>query len=294
MLLLTPLTLTPAMLTASNAGAADTDYSPATLYALNERVFVPEDGYTYECVQAPAEGQYPPTSPLYWMRAAPSNRWAMFDAEISTATTRAGNIAVTLALSERINAISLHGLVGTSATVVHKDGSTVLGTYTTSLVSDPADWYDYYFGPYRQRREWVVTGLAPYVNSTLEITIAGTSTACAACLVGTASEIGSAQYGFSTGIIDYSSKQTSATGVQTLKKGKYAKRMSGSLEVPRAQYSAVTELLESVRGTPCAWIGVPDNADYTPMTILGFYRDFQIEIPGPSVHVCSLEVEGLT
>lgn len=294
MLLIIPTPLTPAMLTASNAGSADADYNPVTTYALTNRVFLPDDGYTYACVQAPATGQNPATSPLYWQRAEPSNRWAMFDSEVSTATTRAGDIVVTLALSSRISAVSLHGLVGTSATIVHKDGATVLATYTTSLVSEPADWYDYYFGSYVQRKEWTVTDLAPYQNSTLEITISGSSTACSACVVGMAHDIGAAQYGFSSGIVDYSRKDTSATGVQTLRKGKFAKRMQGSLAMQRAQYNAVTALLESVRATPCAWVGCADSGDYAPLTMLGFYRDFQIEIPGPVIHSCSIEIESLT
>lgn len=295
MLLIRPVKITPAMILSSNAGAADPDYQPAATYTLGQRVYLPADGYTYECVQAPSVGQYPPTSPLNWMRAEPSNRWAMWDTEISTSTQVVGDLVVTLAMPQRINALSLHGLVGSSITVVQTDSAgEVLFTEARTLRGNPSGWYAYFYEERIQSREAVFTGLVPASGGRFEVTISGASTACAAVLIGNAIDIGDAQYGFSTGIVDYSRKTTSATGVQSFEPGRYSKRMSGTLVLERARYNAISAALEGVRATPCAWIGVPDSGDYEPMTMLGVYRDFSIELSYPSHHICSLEVESLT
>lgn len=296
MLLIRPLPITPAMVTASNAGALDPNYSAATSYSLGQRVYVPADGKTYECVQAPALDKYPPTSPLYWMLTAPSNRWAMWDAEVSTVTTTSGGtLTATVEVPQRFNAASFHGLVGREIALQQKnaDGD-VLWSATRSLLASPNGWYSYYYEPRRQMRDAVFTGLLPSSGSRLEITITGAPAACAAVVVGNSMDIGQAQYGFTSGVIDYSRKDTASDGTQRLVRGRYSKRMSGTLMQERGQFNAISAALEEVRATPCVWVGVEDSGDYEPLTILGFYRDFQIEVAYPTQHLCSLEIEGLS
>jgi hypothetical protein len=295
MLVIRPTLITPAMVTASNAGAMDADYNPATSYTLGQRAFLPADGYTYECVQAPALGQNPPTSPLYWMRAAPSNRWAMWDAEISTATTVAGTLTATLTVPGRFNAVGVFGLVGDSITLTQKSAAgATLWTETRALKSNPSGWYSYFFEPRTQVRDAVFLGLAPSVGSRVEITVTGSATACAAVAAGNTLHLGNAQYGATSGLVSYSRKDTSSTGVQTLRKGRNSKRASFTLEQSRGQYNAVSAALEELDATPAVWVGVTESGDYEPLTILGFYRDFQIEATHPNHHTCSLEIEGLT
>lgn len=295
MLLIRPTPITPAMVTASNAGSADPEYNPATSYTLGQRVYVPADGRTYECVQSPALGQYPPSAPLYWMRAEPSNRWAMWDAEISTASTRAGNLTATVTVAGRINALSLHGLVGDSITITQRSVTdAVLFTQTRALKSNPSGWYGYFFEPRTQVADAVFLGLVPSVGSRVDIAIAGSATACAVVVVGNAVDIGAAQYGFTTGIVDYSRKVTSSAGVQSFEPGRYSKRASGTVSLERGRYNAISAALAAVRATPCTWVGVPDSGDYEPMTLLGVFKDFSIEVSNPSHHICSLEIEGLT
>lgn len=296
MFVIRPITITPAMVTASNAGAFDADYSPATSYALGQRVYLPADGRTYECIQAPALNRAPASNPLYWMRAAPSNRWAMFDAEISTATQVAGGLTATLAVPERVNAMGLFGLQGDSVTLVQKSAAgAVLWSETRLLRSNPSGWYSYFYEPREQVRDAVFTGLVPSTGGRIEVSIAGSACACAAAVVGNVLDLGDAQFGFTASISSYSKKDTNVnTGVQTLKKGPRSKRMSGVLQQPRARFNAVFAALEALDATPAVWVGVPGSGDYEPFNILGFYKDFSIEVSGPVVHLCSLEIEGLT
>jgi hypothetical protein len=298
MLVIRPTPLAPAMVTASNAGALDADYNPATTYALAARVFLPADGRTYECVQAPALNKPPASSPLYWTRAQPSNRWAMWDAEISTATVTTGNLTATLAVGPRFNAVGVFGLVGSSITLTQKNtAGAVLWTETRALQSNPNGWYSYFYEPRQQVQEAVFTGLTPSVNSTLEVlvTATGGTAACTAVLPGSSMHIGDAQYGFSAGIISFSKKETNiATGVTTLKPGPSAKRMSGQLVQDRGQFNSIYSALKQLDGRVAVYVGVEDSGDYGPFTIAGFFRDFSIEATYPMHHLCTLEIEEIT
>jgi hypothetical protein len=295
MLVIRPITITPAMVTASNAGAFDADYNPATSYALGNRVYLPADGRTYKCVEAPALDKYPATNPLSWALAEPSNRWAMWDSEISTSTVTTGNLTATLAVGPRINAVGFSGLVGSSITITQKSAAgDVLFTETRLLQTNPNGWYSYFYEPRGQVQQAIFTGLVPSSNGTLEVLVTGGTAACAAVLPGNSLYIGDAQYGFTAGIISFSKKETSATGVQTLKPGPNAKRMSGQVVQDRAQFTTIYNALSALDGRIAYWVGVECSDDYAPFSFIGFYRDFSIEATYPMHHLCTLEIEGLT
>ena len=295
MLAIKPINITAAMVTASNAGADDAAYNPATTYnTLGTRVYVADTGYSYQLVQAPATGKYPPTEPLFWIKAAPSNRQAMFDTEISTATVTTGDLTATLSPGVRFNAIGFAGLVGTSLQVVQKTASgAVLTSKIISLKSNPGGWYSYFFEPRLQVREAYVLGLIPVSGSTLEIRITGPA-ACAAVVLGNSFDIGQAQYGASNGIADYSKKTTSADGVQLYQKGRFSRLVSVSLFQDAGTYAAVNRFFEDVRATPIFFITVPDDQTYEPLTLFGAYSDFRITVPYPKYNLCTLEIEGLS
>lgn len=294
MLLIRPVKITPLMVTASNAGAADPEYMPSATYNLGDRAFVTATGKTYECIEAPATGKNPTTEPLYWLLTKPSNRWSMYDSEISTATTTAGDLTTTLTVPGRINAVALFGVVGSKIVVTQRNSTgAVLATFSKLLQTQPADWYEYFFSVPEQISEVVFTGLVPSSGSRLEIAITGPA-ACAAVVVGNTFDLGDAEWGAQTSIIDYSRKNTTVEGVQSFEPGRFSRRMSVRLEQPRERYPAVQRTLEAVRATPCVWMGVPGSETYSPMTIYGYYKDFSLEVAYPTKHLCSLEIESLT
>lgn len=294
MLLIRPVKITPNMITASNAGAADPAYSSSISYTLNARVYLASTGRSYECVQAPALDKDPETEPLYWMPASPSNRWAMYDSEISTATVTPGNLTTTITVPERFNSVAFFGLVGTSISVTQRSpAGEVLKQFSKSLQAPPSDWYEYFYADFWQVPEAVFIGCQPVLGSRLEIVITGPA-ACAAVVVGNMVDIGDAEWSAATSIIDYSRKDITTAGVQTFVPGRFSRRLSIVLELPRERYPVVQRVLESVRATPCVWVGVPGVSAYSPMTIFGFFRDFSIEIPHATSNILSLEIESIT
>ena len=295
MLLIKPIVIEQDMITASNAGAADPSYDSTTTYQVDDRVYYDANGETYVCIQANALDQDPSITPLYWSIAQPSNRWAMFDAEISTSTETTGDLTATVVPGRRCNAITLHGLIGNSVTITQLSQSgTQLYQNTKTLRASPSGWYEYFFAERNQVTDLVFDNLLLVSGGQIEILIEGTICKCAAVTIGTRHDIGQLQMGAQTSIIDYSRKTTTAAGVQSLQQGRFSKRVSGQLLQNKGQYPNITALFEAVRATPCAWVGVTTDVDYAPLTVLAFYRDFSITVSYPLFNLCTIELESVT
>lgn len=295
MKVISPIVIADANLSSSTvAETTPAAWNSATDYAVGAQVNVSH--VIYESVQTPNVNHAPASSPLYWAAAGPSNRWAMFDNEISTATVDTTAITVVL-LPGNINALALFGLIGSQvvATVKQTAGGAVAWTQTMPLDgSIITDWYQYFFEPFRQRTEAVFTGLPPYSAGEITVAITGSGTvACAHLAIGTAYDLGEAILPASSGIIDYSRKEVSPTGAVSLQKRKFSRRMSLQTLVDNSTISKLQSVLADLRATPCAWIG-HDSPDLNLLTIYGFYRDFSIDIAYAQHSLCNIEIEGMT
>ena len=97
MKLIRPTALSDAMLTSSSA--TENDYavwSSGTAYGVGARVILTSTHRKYEALAA-SSGVNPSSDPAKWLDLGPTNRWAMFDARVGTATSRAGSLQVVLA-----------------------------------------------------------------------------------------------------------------------------------------------------------------------------------------------------
>ncbi|MEN4918269.1 hypothetical protein ABE485_06320 [Achromobacter spanius] len=270
-------------------------YVPTTDYAVGARVVY--QAQVFECVQTPNVGNTPGAAPLYWTLAGPTNRWAMFDSEVSTQTVGDSPLQVVVRPG-LVNSLALLELVGTRVTVVGRDGPGGPVLYETERALEGSivtNWYEYFFEPFSPLSELVLTDLPAYGSLHLDVSIfaPGAEAACGAMICGTAYFIGDAEYGGSVGIVDYSRKDTSETGVTTFRRRRFSRRMSTRLWLETARFAAVYRLLSGLRATPCVWIGT-DAEGYGPLTIYGFYKDFSIDVAYEMVNFCNLEIEGLT
>ena len=97
MKLIRPTTLTDAMLTSSTAPENDHPvWASGTAYALGAKVILTATHRRYEALVA-STGVNPASDPTKWLDLGPTNRWAMFDDRVGTATTKAGSLQVVLA-----------------------------------------------------------------------------------------------------------------------------------------------------------------------------------------------------
>lgn len=292
-----PTTMTSGALVSTTATETVLAWNSATSYALNDRALLTSTNLIYACIQTPCVNKDPATQPLYWSTVGPTNKWAMFDSQVSTATTATTTLTVVLDTGF-VNSLAMVGLVGSSVTVSATDGAAGPTVYSTTVALDGAiilDWYQYFFEPFNTLSEIALTNIPTYTALRITATITGSSVAVGNLIFGTSYDLGMTEASPNIGIIDYSRKDTnSTTGVTTFAVRSYSKRMSVRSMIDTASLNKVQRVLTDVRATPCMWIGSDDTTTYAPLAIYGFYRDFSIDIAYATKCFCSLEIEGLT
>ena len=297
MRLIRPTTLTDAMLTSSTA--PETDYpawSSATAYAVGARVILTATHRRYEAL-AGSTNISPSTDPTKWLDLGPTNRWAMFDARVGTATSRTGSLQVGLAPGT-IDALALIDTEAESATVTLTAGGVqVYSRSQTFNVGGVAidNWFSWFFEPLGQKTSMLFLDVPVYAAGQLSVTLTrdnpADSVSCGTLLVGRQLSLGDTEHGADIGIIDYSRKETDQFGVTSVVERAFAKRMTAKVVMPTDAIDDIHRSLAALRATPVLWIG---SESFESLTVYGFYKEFSIDIAYPTVSYCSLTIEGLT
>lgn len=297
-----PITITDAMLISSSVAEPDgseTAWNSGTTYSAAQECYLASTHRKYRSVQGSNLNHNPATDDgTWWLEIGGTNRWAMFDDYVSTATPDTTPLTVTIAPG-LCDGLFLYGLIGTAANVTITDGAggpTVYDRDLDLLTPSITTWYDYYFGEFRQVPYFVLTDLPPYANARITLTVEGdTNVACGMMAPGRIYEIGQTQYSPRVGIKDYSRKTTDPdTGFTVLEQRKFAKTLRAEVRLFSTTFAEVHSTLESLRATPCVWIADSQgNGAIEPLTIFGFYRDFYLVIDKPTGGLYTIEVEGM-
>lgn len=297
MRLIRPTTLTDAMLTSSTA--PETDYpawSSATAYAVGVRVILAATHRRYEALAA-STNVSPASDPTKWLDLGPTNRWAMFDARVGTATNRTASLQVGLAPGA-IDALALIDTQAESATVTLTVGGVqVYSRSQTFNVGGVAidNWFSWFFEPLGQKTSMLFLDVPVYAAGQLSVTLTrdnpADSVSCGTLLVGRQLSLGDTEHGADIGIIDYSRKETDQFGVTSVVERAFAKRMTAKVVMATDAIDDIHRSLAALRATPVLWIG---SESFESLTVYGFYKEFSIDIAYPTVSYCSLTIEGLT
>lgn len=299
MRLIKPITIGDAQLISSNV--PETDYPAwvnSTAYVIGERVLL--DHHIYEALAAAAAGVKPgeevvtPESPAKWQDLGMDNRWRMFDSKVESLTTNPGTIEVTIRPGAVVNSLALFNLQGKSVTVSMVDAveGEVYRKEISLVDAGVTNWYDWFFEPIGRRTDLVVLDMPAYGSADIVVTIdAGSATAAAGhVVIGSIRSIGTALYGSSVGINDYSRKSTDEFGNTVVIQRSFSNRADFDITLDTSEVTRVRRLLAELRATPVVWIG---EETYEATILFGFYKDFQIVFSGPTVSDCSITVEGV-
>jgi hypothetical protein len=294
-----PTPVTSAMILSTNVVEAYANWSAATTYAKD--AFVDYQTHYYKSLVNSNLNNIPDVvGSTFWEFVGPDNKHAMFDGQVSTSSTRATSPMIVTIAPGIVNSLAMIDLVGSSVTIAMRDGGAGPTVYTRTISLDGSiilDWYNYFFEPFVQLAEVVLTDLPPYFNGQITMTLSsGGAVSIGEMLVGTVYELGEdgMEQGANVGIIDYSLKETDKdTQVTTFVRRAYSKRMSGQFLLDNVRLNQVQRVLADIRSVPSVFIG-SEAVDYAPLIVYGFYRDFSIDIAYPTKSFCRIEVEGLT
>lgn len=254
----------------------------------------------WESTQA-SNTNHTPTSGIatWWLELGPDNMHAAFDGIVGTETTATTQMTFVLKLGA-INSAALINVDAATSRITLFDPIEGL-VYSDSqglAVSNIVDWYDYFYDPsIVERTQIIYTGIPSYINSVITLRLdtgTGETTTIGQALFGILNTLGGTQYGASSGITDYSVKETDEFGTITFVERAFSKKLSAQVFVDNNQLNKVQKLLISLRAKPSVWIASDVTRFEETLIIYGYYRDFNTVISYPSYSLCSLEIEGLT
>ncbi len=260
---ISPLSIEASMITSSTAVtklSGELDWNAATTYTVGTVVFRPALGRRFEN-KIPGQDNTPPEDDLNrWYDLGAASSTAMFDNEVST-QSMAPSTLTTIFRPGAFNALYLAGLDGRSLTITVKDkpGGTEVYSYTGSLEdSAPADYYEYFFSPFKPKTDFLATDLPPFANCEVTITVVNTGgvARCGMASLGDLVSLGGpALSGVTVEPKSYARIVTDERGKTSIKKGKAARDMQITAWVPFAETDDVVDALTQVMGVPCVWIG---------------------------------------
>lgn len=296
-----PVTITEDLLVSTSATETTAAWSSTTTYNVNDIVYYGYKGI-YKSLTATNLNHQPDTSITNWLWISSTNKWAMFDTQVSTTTDQTTSITVKIKVGA-IDTLALLNLEASSVSITVRetsdDASNLIYTGTQSLDSTVLlDWYEYFFTPLSERRKQVIfyNVNSSYANACATITITnstGVTASCGAVSFGNLTTLGSTELGTTSGIIDYSTKTTNEFGDTTFVKRAYSKRLTARVLIDNALLGNTQRVLYNLRATPALWIASSNPQLEDALVVFGYYKDFSTDIAYRTNSYCSLEIEGL-
>lgn len=305
--ILVPLAVTDAMLTSSTVAepaAGETVWVSGGANGVGELKIRTETHRVYQCELAHTGITTPPESdPTRWRDIAPTARWAMLDGSGSTMTT------ATTALTAVIHAgcfadLSFYRLQGTALQVSVKTapGGSIFFDQTIALEGPYLDWAAWLTGPRRVIKQKWVSGIVPYYDAELTITISGPvgeTVGIGMVAIGTMtplivdSDFGGTRRGAKVEPLDYSLVTTNGYGDTTIWKRPSARDLRFSAILERAGAEYALGLLDDVRSTPVAVIATRADG-FAPLNTFGLVSG-SLTYGDEGVDICNLDmtVKGL-
>lgn len=277
---LAPNTITSAMLVSSTVPENDeAQWLVGTTYGLGARVIDTTTHRIYESAKAGNVGKNPTDinnrigTTIWWIDVTATNRWKLFDTQISTQTKVTATSMTYVLKPGAVNSVYLAGLDADTATVSVKDatGGTVVFSETKTLEdSAPPDYYEYFFAPFHLQEDALFSGLPAYSNPEVTITLAKTSgdILCGAALFGDLKQLGDTQKGAQAKPKTYSYIKINEAGENEIKRRKSAKDMTATARIPIEQADTVVGVMTSLLDVPAMYIA-SDSVNYAGLRAFG-------------------------
>jgi len=286
MSVLTPVAVTDSTLVGSTVPEDATPaWAPGTTYPQGARVHRAETHRVYVSLLAGNTNNTPETSPGWWFNTAPTNRWAMFDHVVQTATTSTDDAIVLNLRPGPVDAVlfaQLSNVRSIDVTQRRVGGAEVVYSQRQRLDRVAVvDWRTWTTAPFRYRRECAFLGLQPYFTSELEIVVNGTGQGAigvGVLAVGSATEVGEAQRGLGFGGISYARVTTDDYGTTSITPGARAKELDFELLVPADEMETVADVLEGAKTTPSGFIPTT-KARYSSLITFGLVDTYKAALP---------------
>ena len=302
--LLVPLEITGAMLTSSTVAepaAGESAWVSAGTYTNGQMVARSTTHKRYMARSDHTGQTTPPESdPTRWKEIGATAQWAMFDGLQNSRTETVTSMTVVLKPGF-FNAVALYGVVGGTLTITVKDApaGAVVATQTWSVDGPYTDEYDWCFGPPRARNRFLLTGILPYPDAELTVTV--TAAVGAAVGIGMLAvghlralilgEWGGTQYGAQVTPTSNHYVNTDEFGTTTIKRRGTSQDLRLSVILPQSDADYALSVIQEVSGVPVAVIGT-EASGYAGLNVFGLVTG-PVTYDGPNHATLEASVTGL-
>lgn len=288
-----PLTITPAMVVATDVPEADyAAYAAGTTYALGDRVIY--DHGIYQSLAASNIGNTPSTTPAKWVFVSATNRFKLFDLVNSSQTAKASSMSYTLrpvTIVTAIGAVNLTSVFTIRVRVISDAYGLVYDKTITRTRRPPGSgWWNWFYGRRSESLASYYEDLPSFADAQIIVDFTGLADmAVGTLLVGQVSRwaIGPLP-GTGLGFNDYSQIKENQWGDVEIVPGKVAKRVSFNLKLTEQEADSFPDFIEAIGSRPCLWIGKKRNRD---IIVFGFKTEFEF-LYDIGISNCSLSIKG--
>ena len=306
MKIIPPITITDARFVSSTVAepaTGETAWTSSGTYAVGDVRVRTQTHRKYQCLVAHTGITTAPEADITrWKDVGPTLRWAMFDYDRNTATTRAGSITATVATSARVTALVLFGIDAQEVVVTMRDGVSGPIVYNKTFNLQRrfvAAWQQHFFAPFIFRQSLVILDLPPYLNGhiTVELskTVATDEVALESMILGAPVPLGTLQRGAESDIIDFSRIERDVFGNATLVPRKNVPKLTANVFADKADVPAIRKLRSDYAGRPLAFLGVTEGQDayFDTMSLVGIFKRMTVAVEYPNHALINIEAEGI-
>lgn len=302
--ILVPVKITDAMVTSSGVAepaTGETAWVSGGNYVVGDERIRTQTHRVYTCIKdATGRTALPEADPMYWKDTRATLKWAMFDGQVSSQTTKATTLTVVIKPGFA-NSIALYNLSGTHIEITVKDatGGNVIKHLDQDLYDPFPDWYEWLFSPYQELKKIVLRDITPYddMEFTITVTAASGTVGIGMAILGdmrpliTSMDWGGAQYGAQVKPIDYSYIKTNEYGDTQIVRRRATTDLNVNVVLPHDDSEYALTLLQEVLATPVSFVTV-DAHGYEAANVFGLVSG-SLSYRSPAHDEIEINVKGL-
>lgn len=292
-----PFAVTASNLASSNVTETEhPTWNASTSYGVVDDMVI-YNHKVYACVNGSGNiGKNPETEPTFWVYVSATNRFKMFDTQMSSQTTKADEITVSVEYTERPNRLYFGNVEAQYIDVEMLDSSDnvlFIQRYQMYENTGTPSFYSFITARIQRKTDILITGFPPYANCKFNITIsnAGATAKCGVMLVGYAEYVGVTQLGLVLGTRDFSVKKRNDFGDYEILERAFSKYGEANVMVKNSGIDRLIQMLANYRAT--ATLFIASNL-YTSSMIYGFYDDYSNSVAYQEASLLNIRMEGLT
>lgn len=233
-----------------------------------------------------------------WKYIGKTNRWRLLDYTRNNKTSVPLEFTIVLTPGKRIDTIAMAGIVANEydVSVSSVDGGGVVYTASGSLTyRRTRTWYEYFFGEFRTRPSVALFDVPPYSDNVVTVTLTADSgnAQLSYLILGNFVDLGETQYNAVSDVLNFSSVERDEDGNAILTKRRNIPKSRQTVWSNKTDVDRIIEARANLNATPAIWYGIDDPNDgyFEAVSIMGFYRDFQINVTYPDHAILSIELE---